>query len=229
MKRFGSEMQLAEGVVAWLRAQDWHVYQEVEHRGSRADIVATRGPLLWVVECKLSFGLDVLGQAWHWKRVAHLVSVATASAGGSAGFGQRLLQDYGIGYLRVSQDYDNRATVVQEEQPELFRRANDSGIRKRLTPELEAYGAKAGNCGSDYYSPYKQTCLAVLRFVLLNPGCTLRQLVDGIADSHHYMSKASARSSLMHWIRAGKVPGVRLVKDGKAATVVLAPAEEKVA
>lgn len=223
-----AETTIGEAVVNHLREQGWRVYQEVQHSGSRADIVATRGPLLQIVECKVRFGLDVLGQAWAWRRHAHFVCVATASFAARAAIGRRFLEDHGIGALRVHKDYEARLSVREDVQPTLVRRVDDASIRKRLTPELEAYGARAGNAGSDYYSPFKQTSTAVLRFVREEPGCTLRRLVDGIANEHHYMSKASARSSLLHWIEIGKIPGVRLIREGKAATVVLAEKETHV-
>ncbi len=71
-----TEVELARPVVAWLGDLGWEVFQEVSAGGSVADIVARRGPVLWVVEVKRSLGLSLLGQAHAWKRRAHRVSVA---------------------------------------------------------------------------------------------------------------------------------------------------------
>jgi hypothetical protein len=73
------ETDIARPVVAWLQAQGWTVYQEVQHQGCVADIVAVRGPLLWVIECKAQLGLAVLGQALGWQGHAHAISVAVMS------------------------------------------------------------------------------------------------------------------------------------------------------
>lgn len=211
--RMTPEIVLGARVVAELRAQQWRVYQEVTGRGGRADIVATQGPFVWVVECKIRFGLDVLAQAWGWRKYAHFVSIAVWSARRSwSTFGSRVLADYGIGCLVVDEH------AVHEHMPPAFlRRANTEELRGRLTPDLEAYGAQAGNADSHFYSRFKQTCTEVQRFVKLRPGCTLKQVIEGIR--HHYASTSSARASLAHWMERGKVPGVRLERDGKVATV----------
>ena len=48
-----SEQDLAAIVVGWLTERGWDVYQEVAIMGKVADIVAVRGPCVWIVECKV--------------------------------------------------------------------------------------------------------------------------------------------------------------------------------
>jgi hypothetical protein len=201
-----SEASMAEKLVTWLKDQKWRVYQEVATRSApsaRADIVARRGPLVWIIECKVRFGLDVLGQAFHWRPYAHLVSVAVMPSNHrQTEFLLQVLADYGIGYLTV---YGSGS--IHEDVRPAFRRRIDERLKNKLRKEHETY-AKAGNALSHYFSPFKGTCIDVLAYVQQFPGCTLKQLVENVQT--HYASAASAKSALASWIQAGKVPGVRV-------------------
>jgi hypothetical protein len=46
-----------------------------------------------------------------------------------------------------------------------------------------------------------------------NPGVTLQDAVDAI--EHHYAHARSARSSLGHWLRRGKIKGVEARLNGR--------------
>ena len=70
------ETEIAAAVVRWLVDMEWTVYQEVSLGGRVIDLVATRGPLVWAIECKVSLGLAVLEQAYGLLGYAHYVSVA---------------------------------------------------------------------------------------------------------------------------------------------------------
>lgn len=100
------EEDLGPPVVAWLTAWGWDVYQEVVVGDGVADIVATRGPVVWIIELKLSFSLSLLDQAYHRRRYAHRVSVAVPkySRGGSVKLGstRHICDILGIGLLLVA-------------------------------------------------------------------------------------------------------------------------------
>lgn len=209
MRAMLSEQDMAARVVAWLQEQHWDVYQEVVVRGPRADIVAVQGRIVWVIECKAAMGLRLLEQAWSWRGVAHYVSAAIPSRSGSR-FGDKIMRDYGIGLLSVGD------SVSETVPPLLWRRADVDTIRTRLREEHKTYAA-AGNASSSYYSPWKATCDEVRAFVARTPGCSLKDLVDGIR--HHYRTAANARTSLRTWIDEGKISGVRLVRDGRHLTL----------
>lgn len=72
-----SEVELARAVIQWLDHQHWDVYQEVRvgPRGRIADIIAVRGPLTWVIECKKALGLEVLTQANDWPAMRRSIAV----------------------------------------------------------------------------------------------------------------------------------------------------------
>ena len=91
-----NEQRIGEAVIAWLRANDWEVFQEVkaskgDARAPVADIVAHRHNYVWIIECKRHLGLEVLDQLIHWQRrgFADYYSAATftpwAGVGDSVG------------------------------------------------------------------------------------------------------------------------------------------------
>lgn len=210
-----TEKDLAALVVASLQEQRWDVYQEVRlYWGSPiADIVATRGPLLWVIECKKTFGLDVLEQATHWTRYAHHVSVATPSPKERqvSTFKVQLLQALGIGQLHVIESYMGYSGVSENVPPALHRRIHFK-LRDVLRDEHKTLVAAGGNRGG-YYTPFKGTCEEIRRYVARHPGTTLAETLKNIP--HHYSSINSGKAALSHLIQGGKVPGLRLERQGK--------------
>lgn len=221
--RFESEEAMAAVVVAYLEDLQWTVYQEVTcEPGGRADIVATQGPLLWVVECKRSLSLDLIAQADEWRGVAHRVSIACAapqrpkgrrrSRGHRRGgrFVRALLSERGIGWLSVDDQ-----EVSEAIKPRLTRRVAPA-LRRALRPEHRTFAA-AGNARSEFWSPFRDTCRRLRAIVQERPGITLKEAVAAI--EHHYRTPSSAVGSLRHWIGEGKVPGVRLVQEGRRITL----------
>lgn len=199
-----SERELAAAVVAWLEG-GWDVYQEVAGNCGVADIVAVDkdGPRLWIIECKTSFSLAVLSQAWHWIKAgaAHRVSVAVPCGRNwkTRVFTEAIADAFGIGVLSV-----NGTLITDRLTPRLH--------RKIVTPirvyEEQKTECKAGSSRGGHWTAFRGTCKAVASFVSENPGCTATELVAGV--EHHYASTSSARSSLIQWARTGRVPGVRI-------------------
>lgn len=222
-----AETTLAAAVVAWLEAQGWDVYQEVQPSrwaAGVADIVAAMPPIVWVVECKTRFSLDVMAQAYAWRHMAHLVSIAVPVGGGKrhGSFSRRVLSDYGLGLIEVDARLGQSTHIYQRVTPALHRGAKRVDVmRKALIPERKTF-APAGNNYGARWTPFQQTCRAVREVVAERPGLTLKELVDGI--EHHYANDKSAISSLKHWLDGGKVEGVRIVYEGRAVRVY--PAKE---
>jgi hypothetical protein len=206
------ETELAAAVVAYLRDLGWDVHQEVGGPGPRADIVAVKGPLLYVIETKMTLGLSVLGQARNWLGYANRVSVATPQPSRYRNRTERytaraVLQDWGIGLLEVSCRYSGETEVREELAPKLWRQTpTKCWLRDRLCDETRTYAA-AGNNEGKFWSPFKATIAEIHRALKETPGLTTRQLVDRI--KHHYHNDSLARSALPAWLRYGKIPGVR--------------------
>lgn len=212
------ETDIARPVVAWLQAQGWTVYQEVQHAGRVADIVATLGPLTWVVECKAQLGLAVLGQALGWQYRAHLVSVAGPALPQRAARDafHALLVDRAIGCLLVFDDGRYGSLGVQEHhRPGLTRRLVP-GLRAALRPGHQTW-AEAGNASSSRYTPWRATVDAVERYVAEHPGATLREVLGAVQT--HYSSDKVARATIAAQIRSGLIAGLRCEVAGRELRV----------
>jgi len=205
-----TEVELAAKVTAWLTSQHWEVFPEVQPGVSwpRADIVARQSGRIWVIECKTGLGLAVMQQAADWRTWAHWVSVAAPRArrGRARDLARRVLEWLGIGCLIV-----DGPLVTQYLPAQLQRRLSGRYLIDALNDGHKEMGI-AGSQGC-YWTPYKETCRELLAFVKKNPGCSMKQAIDGI--SHHYDKDTTARSCLLQWIHHGKVPGVRGVREGR--------------
>lgn len=207
-----TEEELAAQVVVHLEGM-WDIYQEVRAYPGVADIVARElgGPRVWIVETKMSFGLEVLGQAQRWITYgcAHLASVAIpAPRRRTPGrtFGEMAAERFGIGVFEVGRD-----TVRERVPARLHRRLNEHHDIRRLLRAEHRTHAKAGSARGGYWTQFKGTSRAVLAFVRTHPGCSVKELVDGI--EHHYASAKGARTTLVGRIRDGVIKGV-LVDEG---------------
>lgn len=228
MKRiqFESEADLAKALIVWLSEHHWTVYQEVQITtgGRCADIVAVQGPLVWIIETKVSLSMAVLEQAWDWRRYnnAHFVSVATPvlrSRGGAHDFVAAVMKQLGMGWLQVMAGgesdgwarFHNGDFVEERVHPRLFRKIRkDQCIRERLTEEHKTFAA-AGNSDGIRLTPWALTCRNIQLAVKKQPGLLLDDLIATI--KHHYRTPKAAHSCLYQWIKKGIVKGVEFRKE----------------
>jgi len=205
------EVDLARKVIEWLIDQKWEVYQEVQvfSGGAIADIVARQGKLIWIVETKMTLSLSVLGQAHEWLHLANWVSVAVPAMK-RFGFAQTVLKTYGVGLLKVGQyDCDWRSSVEEIIRP-VLRRNIGTHVLDSLTEQHKTY-AEAGNSEGRRWSPFKETCLQIYRYVQVNEGCFLKDVLNNV--KHHYASTATARSCIPKWAEAGEIERIRVEKE----------------
>jgi len=178
-----------------------------------ADIVAVRGPLVYVIECKTSLSLKVLEQASHWR--SHLRSIAVPrrkrrryqSSDREAAYyiARRCLE---IGVLEVSKKTsflgDETWEVNEVVHPKLKRDYHRTAqyIRQALLPGHKTHVAPGSPSVEGRWTPYKSTIRQVRRFIRANPGCTFREIGDELGKMH-YASTVSAigniRQALMNW------------------------------
>jgi len=222
MKTGLKETDLGRSIVSYLRDMGWEVYQEVQGPGGRADIVATQGKIVRVVECKMSFSAALIEQAWSWQPWVHYVHVAVPCKHTVAG--HRVLKAFcksiGIGTLEIMTRWTDEPNKILEGLPG---RLNRKAITNRVLPllmEQQKTWAEAGNAENKFWSPWKETCKAWTEYVVAHPGCTLKELVK---YGHHYSSDSSARSNMAEHIRLGRVPGIEIRYEGRM--INLYPAE----
>lgn len=197
------ETELAGHVVRWLERQAWDVYQEVRAgpwEGRIADIVAVRGPVLWVIECKRSLTLQALAQAHEWPALRRSVAVpAPARRRRDRGrrFAEQVCRAFQIGLIQVGRD----GMVGERQRAPLMRRYRDPSqeLRMQLCVEHKEL-APAGSAGGARWSPYQQTMRAVREIVRTQPGLTIDGIMDAL-DSHHYPTARTARSAIRTALR----------------------------
>lgn len=212
MKRrvFDTEAELVQRAAEWLHRDGWETYFEVAPWGSgaaRADIVATRGPLLAVVECKLSLSTALLEQCETWQRQANVVWAAVPH-GNRRQFTVKIAGILGIGIVQLSSSTWTREQLVA---PALNRRIHDK-LRSSLT---EAHKQTVPGAAGGYVTPFQETCTRLLLKVK-EAGGRLPVKAAMTSLQHHYSSAACARSSLIGRTEAGLVPGLRLAREGRA-------------
>jgi hypothetical protein len=212
-----SEQQLASVVVESLRADGWKVYQEVSmgYAEPTHDIVAVRPGIFWLIECKTSLSLDVIGQAaavWY----ATLRSVAVPKIKRrpfeKPPFAYRVCGAFGVGVLRVGHERYG-ASVSQVVQPR-FNRIGSVGARQwegRLSDDRANFCA-AGTKGGGYWTPWKETMQQVERYVATNPGCTIKDVVNTYGPMH-YASTNGFANGIRVALKRGWVERIRLDDD----------------
>jgi hypothetical protein len=208
---YKTEAELGTAVQGWLSQSGWDVYPEVTGGGgeARADLVAVCGPLLWVVECKMHFGLEVLGQAHRWRDRAHYVSIAVPQMPRDSGFARLAAVTFGIGIIVATPPrWKGERLGWSVRAPDFNRRASVTGLRSLLHVGQKAFTAGAQ---SGFYTPYQGTCQALRELLDQHPeGLPVKEAIAGI--EHHYRKDGTARAALMKWARWGRVPGVVLVE-----------------
>lgn len=205
-----TEVEVLRPLVESLRARGWTVYQEVESSlGPVADVVAVRGPVLWVIEGKRHFSFDVLEQADAWRGHANFRSVAVPLR--PSRFQLELAQAIGVGVLEVVVDApDWLPDPVRERARPEFSRTRSTKLSSKLRPEQQTH-AEAG--GNGRWTPFKATCEEVRRVLRSKGPLTIRQLAVELRGVHHYASEAGAKTSLYEVIRRGVVDGVELANE----------------
>lgn len=215
--QFETEEELASAFMAHLEQLGWDCYPEVSvnRGGTRADIVARKDPLIWVIEAKLRLGDAVCEQARAWRGWAHLVTVLVPE-GPRHPVLNEWLRDRGVGLVRA-----RKGTAFRGEAPRIeFESAVDARLdrsahrhakymRDHLHPDMKRF--KPGTNGA-FSSPWRRTMEAAVGFVARNPGCNVKQIVAGV--QHHYRGDATARACLLQWLE--RDPRVTLERAGRA-------------
>jgi len=196
------EVDVARPVVAWLRDQGWTVYQEV--KGINADIVATLGKRVWIIEAKRFLNWKLIRQATYRIGLANWVSIVVPPRAFCSDAGI-VLRHWGIGCLEA-EEYSGQFCVVERLKPRVGKQTVPQFVWDQLSERQQTY-CEAGSPGGKAWSPFKQTCEMLRTVVDRTPGISLKDAISQI--EHHYASSSSAKQSLSHWIQAGKIRGIR--------------------
>lgn len=204
-----SEVNISRTVITWLEADGWTVFPEVQLHayGRRADIVAVRDRVVWIIECKLSLTLALICQAHDWIGYANFVSVAFPSRRQKRnGSLADILEKIGIGAIPVNGD-----SAFEWIESPFLRRPYD--IRPFLCEQHRAMGVAGSQ--SEFYTPFRNTMRQASEYVRAHPGCTIKEVATAI--KHHYRAPATAMACLRKW----NIPG------GEDKLVALGKGDEK--
>lgn len=209
-----NETALFEPVKCFLEEADFEVFSEVYPQGSnipyfwhgRADIVATCGPLLAVVELKNTLSLDLIAQAVRWKHFSNQIFVATPyPKRGYNHYALKLLEREGIGLLAVQQEAYVRLRV----SPKTDSRANTSW-RSILNDDYKEL--PGGHNGGGYLTIYKKTIRNIMEYLRIRKSRWIS--IDDILESCHThyaypkQSLAAALIKIKHdWYESKKENG----------------------
>ncbi len=219
-----TEKDLASKVVEWLQDQHWDVYQEVQFSswgGRIADIIAVRGKIVWIIECKVSMSLKVLEQASLWQVPMRSIAILSSIDSMDRHFAYRVAKDYlGLGiisvkYLIQTGTFD-RWVIDEEVGPKILREHypfSQKYILPKLREEHKTF-LQAGSKGGGFYTPYKSTMINIRSFINDHPGCTTKEIMDAVGKGH-YCSEVSARSGIPHALRDFEHDWCRIDFDGK--------------
>lgn len=216
-KDFASEAELAAHVCAWLESEGWDVYKEVFCSTGDIDIVAVRAGIVWVIETKLSFNVDVVHQATCRTGFGHYVSVATPPLSYERRYrgGTILLRDVmaqrGIGWLAVERYTPTKVRVWQEVKPRFVRLKGLPIDRLRAIREIKDRltehhkGLVAGAPGGGQITAFKLTIIRVEEFLRKHGSATMAEIVEKV--QHHYSTTTGAKTCIAKAM--GSFPGIR--------------------
>ncbi len=227
-----TESDLARWAIQHLQAEEWDCYPEVavgkllssaatKEIGARfgeriADVVAIRGDLAMIIECKKSYSLSLLEQAVEWTRLSPLVAVAVPSAttGYKTVLKEHFRNHFGVGMYCVSPHALSRRYA-----PRLLRHNLRwvEHIKSVLSAEMKL--SVAGASQTWRRSPYQDTLLEVRCALADSDGISMRELFARLDDDqgdmrHHYSSSASMKASIGSMIRGVIEPDIGIDARG---------------
>lgn len=215
--------KVALPVVAWLRGDGWDTWHDVAGIPNcgdrRADIVAVKGDVVHVIECKVSFGWPVLAQAESWLGWAQRVSVATLLPAGRRhdGLRARAADGLGLGWIGVSLS-GSVSTVSWCGVDRGWTWARVAILLGALREEHKA--TTPGNADGAYYTEHQDRCRRLAEVVAAEPGVDL----DRALRLANYPVDRQGRRALVTRLRRGYVDLVEARVEGRR--VLLWPAEE---
>lgn len=205
------ETEIAAAVVAWLTAEGFEVYQEVEVRPGILDIAARRRPVVWAIETKVRLNYEVIAQAERWVPHVHRAVVACPCHWPLHPYDQALFDRLGLGLVSVHGGDGARLECVHRIDARLNVHS-DGAVARALREEHKTY-SQAGQSGGPRWTRWKSLCKDFRAYVRDHPGCTAREAVLGMQAKAAKFGQAgrygAAASSLLRGVKGGYVPGVR--------------------
>lgn len=200
------EADLYPPVKSWLEDSGYEVYSEVKlkHAGmKRADIVARLSPATTIVELKTTLSIDLVEQAFFWKRFAHYIYIAIPKRKKPLPtFIEKLLRDNKIGVLEVDLKRLKLNPVVKipaKYNRPIFKKYDWDD---QLLPEHQTW-VPGGSAGGGYVTTYRLTMQDVKtylkrqrRFDKQNDGWLMIKDILDHCETHYRNPKSSLSKAL---------------------------------
>ena len=182
--------------------------------GKVADIVAVKDEKVWVIECKCSFGLQVLAQADYWRHYADYLSIATPSRNHGR-LDSRVVTFLNMGWIETEHgcEWRNEDKYVAKEIIKAVHVPRQGEYIKNCLRKQHKDWAKAGNADGKKFSSFQYTKQMMIDYLKKNPRSDMKTIVKNI--NHHYHSDNAAIGSLRQWINKGIIPEVNCDMEGK--------------
>lgn len=217
-----SEAALAKIAIEWLQTDNWEVYEEVSPwggSGSRADIVARKGKIVWVIETKQNFSLNLLEQSERWRHYAHFVSMCVWYNGRINDIVSKICRSFGTGLITIRKEKQFAEYRVTEHVEGAFnRRADTKPIKEMLIAENQDT-VSAGTKSHRYNTPFKITAKKIVQIVRENPGISIE---EAVRFRHHYADNKKAKINIISAIEKKIISDLRCEK--RAGKYFLYPA-----
>lgn len=191
------ETDLAQWADAWLRWQGFETWYEVNVISGRADIIACRGSVLWIVECKVSLSLEFVMQLYD--RLGNKCNGVLGVVPGRRSYDQvarRLLAPQGIGLLNASPRSSKMVLWPQ------LRRLDSSKLRESLRDE---HRRGVPGSQSEYWTPFKS--LVEELQATLKPGLLADAAKLKCISNYKDRAPSAQRQALTSYLRSGLIPG----------------------
>lgn len=207
MKR--SEADIASFVREWLIRGGWECYQEVAMLTGRADIVAVKASMVWIVETKTSFSLKLLYQCRD--RLREKCTGVVAAVPFIPYKAMPILSELGIGGMHAGSD------CCELKVWPALRRIDTTKLRESLHEEQKSF-AQAGTNG-EYWTKFKGFVRDLQRE--LRPGL-LSDVMRGLDCVKGYKKRSASahRRAVADYLDRGLIPGWALKRNGRVLEVV---------
>lgn len=208
-----TEADIATVAITWLQSKGFTCYPEVECWGGRADIVAVRFSIVWIIETKISLSADLCHQVRD--RLRNKVNGVLAVAGTKRRMREdhpvvEWMKDRGIGCGLVGQH-----SYFQLMHMPALRRVDTTTFREKLTTRHIEYNI-AGTSGR-YWTPFKDLIAELIHELQEGP---LQE--QGLESLNNYRKRqpAAQRRALTDYLDRKLIPGWGIERRDKKLWVV---------
>jgi hypothetical protein len=193
------EKHLGIKLMEWLSGEGWECFPEVQlkSRGPRADLLATKSPLLWAIEIKLTLNMTVIEQALRWKQLGALyTSIAVLAPirkyhhkfNFYTEFVDRVLKNEGLGLFLINR---KDMSIQEAIPPKLFRYnfSKSKFLMEQLDERMKNY-IPGSSSQEGYSSPFKRTIENAINFIAARNKCSIEELIKNIKTHFRVRNKA---------------------------------------